>query len=75
MPFNKTIENNNSIETITYGKNEHHQAGVISVPLQDIIVNSINVGAGTVNATIGNVSAKDYPKQQIFDLINYGMHD
>lgn len=40
-------------------------------PMADVVVNSINVGAGTVNASMGGQPALDYPKEQLFDYINF----
>lgn len=75
MIFTKTLPDADSIQVRTYRKNEHMHMNGFSLACQDVIVHSINIGAGTVNATLGNVPAKDYPKEQLFHYLNRGFHE
>lgn len=67
MRCTKQLADADAIEEQTYYKKGNAWAG----ELPNIIVNSINIGASTVNAKIGACDNKDYPKQELFLYINF----
>ena len=67
MRCTKKLDSADDILVQTYYKKGKEWSG----PLCCVIVNSINVGAGTVNAKIGAGSERDYPKQELFKYINF----
>ena len=73
MTYNKELANADSIEVQTYYK-PCCTIG-INIVLQNVYVNSINVGANTVNAKIGaNGTVTDFPKAALFEYINFSCY-
>lgn len=68
MAYNKRLVTADDIAVQTYYKCKRK----MGCSFDHIYVASINVGAGTVNAKLGsNNSYRDYPKNEVFRLINF----
>ena len=68
MPYDQRLATADDIAVQTYYKSKCS----MGCRFGNITVASINVGAGTVNAKLGdNNTYKDYPKNEVFRLINF----